>query len=80
MYSDIYYMSQYIRDLGFTEDEYDEFFGIIKTSVEEGKDPESQIAYSGNRKYIESFSLLSNSFTSDWYYYATQSGFPGGNI
>ena len=64
MYNDIYYMSQYLRDIGFSEDEQNEFFGIIKSAADQSKDIESQIAYTRNSKYIEAYSLLSNSIVS----------------
>ena len=70
MYNDVYYMSQYLRDIGFNEDEQNEFFEIIKSAVDQSKDIESQITYTGNNKYINAYSLLSNSFTSDWDYYS----------
>jgi hypothetical protein len=75
--NDINYISQYLRDIQFTEDEINELYTIIYDSVQQSKDIESQIAYSGNYKYINAFSLICEAFGSDWYWYVTFLGFGG---
>ena len=63
----ISYITQQLRDIGFIEDEINEFYTIIKDSIEQSKDVESQIANTGNYKYIYALSLLGDN---DWYWVA----------
>ncbi len=56
---DINYLIQQLRDIGFNEFEITVFLTIIYTNlIIYNKDLESQIAYLGNQRYIDAFSLL----------------------
>ncbi len=59
------YILQLLYSINFTDSEIGEFCGIIVNAIDQSKDPESQIAYSLNYKYIDSFNLISRSFGGD---------------
>ncbi len=67
--NDIFYITQYLKDIRFTDNEINELYSIVHDSVEKSKDIESEFAYMNNYKYLDGYRQISDIFGGDWYYY-----------
>lgn len=64
MKTNIQYISDRLIEIGFNSTEISSFLTTCYTIIQQSKDLESQIYQSGNKNYINAFSLLSDDLIS----------------
>lgn len=63
----IEYIIQLLKSIQFTDQEISDLFTIIYNSIEQSKNPESQVANTLNYKFIDAFNLINEAFGGDWH-------------